>query len=75
MNKINTMSTVQKQTSVQIMMNGKWVVYTPLEGIDPTFTSHQLYIGGLVYVHSLEQGKPYLEAHCAAEAAMFQQQS
>jgi hypothetical protein len=54
-----------------IFWDGKWVCYTPLPGIDPSFTESTLRIGSAVYAKSLAEGKTEYEAHCEAERAMF----
>lgn len=58
-------------SSANILMNGEWITYTPLDGIDPTFTPSQLHKCAAIYAHAISEGKSQLEAHCMAEAHVF----
>ncbi len=57
--------------SANILMDGVWITYKPLDGIDPTFTPSQLHICAALYAQAISQGKTELEAHSIAEAYVF----
>lgn len=56
------------------LINGQWIKYIPLEGVDSSFTETAFRIGAIAYAESVMAGEPILEAHNKAEAAMFESQ-
>ena len=56
------------------LINGQWIKYIPLEGVDSSFTESAFMIGAIAYGNAILAGKPILEAHNKAEAAMFESQ-
>lgn len=55
-------------------INGQWVAYVPLEGVDTSFTDSAFRIGAIAYAESVMAGEPVFQAHNKAEAAMFESQ-
>jgi hypothetical protein len=58
-------------TTFWVFLNGKWIGYSPLEGIDPSFTESKLRVGAVAYAMALSEGKNQLDAHCSAESVIF----
>lgn len=56
---------------IYVLWDGQWISYTPLQGMDPSFSKSALQIAAAVYAKALAEGKGQLEAHQAAEAAAF----
>jgi len=56
------------------LIGDQWISYVPLEGVDTSFTESAFMIGAIAYGNAILAGKPILEAHNEAEAAMFESQ-
>jgi hypothetical protein len=61
-------------TSYPVMVNGEWISWTPLPGLDPSLGREVCLAAATKYVEMKIAGKPEDKCHAAAEQVAFKLQ-